>query len=111
MFPNAAKITKTAMPPTSVSNHAGKARKGLMSAALGGLVLATAISASAAEEAGDASTAGAKTGQCHGINSCKGTGACHGAGNSCAGSNSCKGKGWLKLSKADCDAKGGTFKE
>ncbi|MEE9328450.1 MAG: hypothetical protein V3U71_14290 [Cocleimonas sp.] len=45
--------------------------------------------------------------KCSGINSCKGTGACGGASNSCAGQNSCKGKGWVKASKADCDAKGG----
>lgn len=85
--------------------------KMLMTAALGGLVLATTVSVASAEEAGDGSTTGAKMGQCHGINSCKGTGACHGAGNTCAGSNSCKGKGWLRMSKTDCDAKGGTFKE
>ena len=42
--------------------------------------------------------------KCSGINSCKGTSAC-------AGQNSCKGQGWIKASKADCDAKGGKVVE
>lgn len=88
-----------------------KTSKTLMTAALGGLVLATTISTASAEEAADAGTAGTKMGQCHGVNACKGQSACHTASNSCAGMNSCKGKGWLRLSKPDCDAKGGTFKE
>ena len=46
--------------------------------------------------------------KCSGINSCKGTSACATATSACAGQNSCKGKGWIKASKADCDAKGGT---
>ena len=56
---------------------------------------------------------------CYGVNSCKGKGACHGkvdacsgkngcqAETKCGGQNSCKGKGLVKLSKADCKAKGG----
>jgi hypothetical protein len=46
--------------------------------------------------------------KCSGINSCKGTGACASATHACAGQNSCKGQGWIKASKEDCDAKGGT---
>lgn len=42
--------------------------------------------------------------KCEGANGCKGQSACHGATNGCAGQNSCKGKGYLLLSKADCDA-------
>jgi len=45
--------------------------------------------------------------KCSGINSCKGTSACATATSACAGQNSCKGQGWIKASKADCDAKGG----
>ncbi len=45
--------------------------------------------------------------KCSGINSCKGTGACGGATHACAGQNNCKGQGWIKTSKADCEAKGG----
>jgi hypothetical protein len=37
-------------------------------------------------------------------NSCKGQSACKGASNSCKGQNSCKGKGFVEMSKADCDA-------
>ncbi len=46
--------------------------------------------------------------KCSGINSCKGSSACATATSSCKGQNSCKGKGWVKASKADCLAKGGT---
>lgn len=53
----------------------------------------------------------AAVGECHGVNSCKGKGACAGEGNSCKGQNSCKGKGWVKMTKAKCDKKKGTFKE
>jgi hypothetical protein len=42
--------------------------------------------------------------KCEGVNACKGTTACGTASNSCAGKNSCKGKGFLMLSKAECDA-------
>jgi len=45
--------------------------------------------------------------KCSGINSCKGTSACATATSACSGQNSCKGQGWIKASKADCDAKGG----
>lgn len=42
--------------------------------------------------------------KCEGVNGCKGQSACKTASNSCQGQNSCKGKGFLTLSKADCDA-------
>jgi hypothetical protein len=42
--------------------------------------------------------------KCQGVNSCKGHSACKGANNACKGQNSCKGKGYLEMSKADCDA-------
>ena len=87
-----------------------RTNKTLMTAALGGLMLAATITASSAEEKGTATAGSDKTGECHGVNSCKGTGACHGAGNTCAGQNSCKGKGWIKSTKADCESKGGTYK-
>ncbi len=79
----------------------------ILTAALTGLMMAGC--ASGTKAASDSSSAVAQ-GECHGVNSCKGTGECGGAGHSCAGKNSCKGKGWVKLSKADCDAKAGTFK-
>jgi len=42
--------------------------------------------------------------KCEGVNSCKGTSACSTATNACQGQNSCKGKGYLLLSKAECDS-------
>jgi hypothetical protein len=87
-----------------------KTGKTLMTAALGGLLLAATATMASAEE-GNALAGGDKTGECHGVNACKGTGACHGVDHSCGGKNACKGKGWEKATKADCEAKGGTFKE
>lgn len=50
--------------------------------------------------------------RCYGINECSGQTACDVAGKwDCAGNNDCKGKGWLKVSKADCDDKGGSEDE
>jgi len=42
--------------------------------------------------------------KCDGANGCAGESACATADNGCAGENSCKGKGFLKLTKAECDA-------
>lgn len=57
-----------------------------------------------------APTAAADDGvKCLGINECKAQGQCNVPnGHSCAGQNECKGKGWVKVSVADCTAKGGT---
>lgn len=48
--------------------------------------------------------------KCSGINGCKGQSACATATSSCSGQNGCKGMGWIKMDKAQCDAKGGTVK-
>lgn len=49
--------------------------------------------------------------ECYGVNECKGKGSCgNGADSNCAGTNTCKGLGWIPLTKAECDAKGGTAK-
>lgn len=49
-------------------------------------------------------------GQCTGINSCKGSASCAVSGqNNCAGQNTCKGKGWLPLSKKECQSQNGKF--
>ena len=45
----------------------------------------------------------AKT-KCAGVNACKGQSACKSANNACKGQNSCKGKGFLEMTKAECDA-------
>jgi hypothetical protein len=42
--------------------------------------------------------------KCEGVNACKGQSACATAHNACQGQNSCKGQGYLKLTKAECDA-------
>lgn len=78
----------------------------VVTAALAGLMMAGCATSKATAD----KTSTVK-GECHGINSCKGTGDCGGAGTSCAGTNACKGQGWVKMTKADCDAKGGSFKE
>ena len=75
----------------------------LMTAAVAGLLLG----------AGSPTTVNAEDaakGECWGVNGCKGQGDCAGKGHSCAGENSCKGKGWVKMTKADCEAKGGDFR-
>jgi len=78
----------------------------LAGAALTGLLLGMSGCSSSSTNSGSE-----VVGECHGMNSCKSTGACGGKGHSCAGQNKCKGQGWLKLSKKDCLAKKGTFKE
>lgn len=45
--------------------------------------------------------------KCSGINSCKGTSACATATSTCHGNNECKGQGWIKVSKNECESKGG----
>jgi uncharacterized membrane protein len=49
--------------------------------------------------------------KCSGVNACKGQSECKTAATSCKGQNACKGHGWMSLSKADCDAKGGKVLE
>jgi len=89
-----------------------KTNKTLMTAALGGFMLAATLSAASAEETkATAPASGENTGECHGMNACKATGACRGVANTCAGKNACKGQGWSKTTKAECDAKGGKFEE
>ena len=42
--------------------------------------------------------------KCEGVNSCKGKSACGTANNACKGQNECAGKGFLELTKAECEA-------
>jgi hypothetical protein len=51
-----------------------------------------------------ASAADAAKVKCEGVNGCKGQSSCHTAISGCQGQNSCKGKGFLMLTKTDCDA-------
>lgn len=57
------------------------------------------VSSSAAKEAAV---------KCVGVNACKGTSACATATSACKGHNACKGTGWLPMTKAECESKGGT---
>ena len=82
----------------------------LMGAALGGILMAASCGGSDGSNSGEAPAANAM-GECHGINACKGQSACHTKEHACAGQNSCKGKGWLEMSKSDCDQKGGNWQE
>jgi len=73
-----------------------------------GLALATAaagmfMSAGIAPAFADKHMGEAKV-HCDGANACKGQSACQTASSACKGHNSCKGKGWLSLTKAECDA-------
>ena len=77
----------------------------LIASAAAALFLSGAVTARAEEKTGGDQVS------CTGVNACKGQGTCAGAGNSCTGQNACKGKGVLKMSSADCKAKGGKVVE
>ena len=50
--------------------------------------------------------------RCYAVNECAGQTACDVAGKwDCAGNNDCCGKGWLYITKVECDAKGGSDDE
>ncbi len=49
--------------------------------------------------------------KCMGVNACKGQSACGTANNACKGQNDCAGKGYLELTKAECDAAKARMKE
>lgn len=76
---------------------------------LSGFAMAAAAAAVLSTAPMAANAAAHKAGKCIGGNSCKGTSACATATTSCAGQNSCKGHGWVKMTKAECDAAGGDF--
>ena len=48
---------------------------------------------------------------CYGVNACKGQNDCKTAENACKGQGVCKGHGFLSMSKAMCDQKGGKVGE
>ena len=69
-----------------------------LAAAAASLMIAGAVAAAPTMQiAADA------VGHCMGANACKGKGACKGASNACKGQNACKGKGYLEMTKADCE--------
>ena len=71
-----------------------------------GLALATAAAGLFATAGIPAAYAGKDEAKihCEGVNSCKGQTECQTASNACKGQNSCKGKGWLEMTKAECNA-------
>lgn len=70
---------------------------------------ALAATAAALLSVAPMSATAAEKGKCVGANSCKGLSDCKMANTSCKGLNACKGQGFVSLTKAECDAKGGTF--
>ena len=70
---------------------------------------ALAATAAALLSVAPMSASAADKGKCMGVNSCKGHSDCKTANSACKGHNACKGQGFLALTKAECDAKGGTF--
>jgi uncharacterized membrane protein len=76
-----------------------------------GFALAAAAAALLATAPMGAVQADGHEGKCMGVNGCKGQSDCATSAGACKGQNTCKGHGFLKMSKADCDAKGGTFEK
>lgn len=74
--------------------------KGLL---LAGAAAALLLNPGFAATVADMQPAGKGKVRCAGVNSCKGQGDCASA-NNCKGSNNCKGQGFLRMSKADCEA-------
>lgn len=76
-----------------------KTRSSLVASAAATLFLAGLAGAAHAEDSG-----GEAKIKCEGVNSCKGQSECKTAQNSCKGENSCSGKGFMMMTKAECDA-------
>ena len=83
--------------------HIGKSGTALAAAAFALAVTGAGIAAPSAAKAEEGKV------QCMGVNSCKGHSDCKTASSSCKGLNNCKGQGFLELTKAECDEKGGTY--
>ena len=82
----------------------------ILATAAAALFMAAPIAVNAGAHSGGGEAADAK-GQCVGGNSCKGQSSCASANSSCKGQNACKGKGVVEMTKAECDAAEGEFKE
>jgi hypothetical protein len=81
--------------------------KKLSGAAVAAAAAALFISGCAGTGGGSYGEATAAKVHCVGVNSCKGQSDCKSATNSCKGQNACKGKGFVAMTKSECDAKGG----
>jgi hypothetical protein len=75
----------------------------------GATIAMTAATLLVAGTLATASMATEINGRCFGVNACKGQGQCKSAHNACKGQNTCKGKGWLAMTKGECDNQGGQF--
>ena len=64
-------------------------------------------------EGGGAVASGDENVKCFGINTCQGQSVCAvnkpdlGIEHACAGENACSGKGWIKVTRTECEAKSG----
>jgi hypothetical protein len=73
----------------------------------------TGAADSAGVDAGGAIASGDENVKCFGINSCAGESVCavnkpdQGIEHACAGENTCKNKGWIKVTRSECEAKAG----
>jgi uncharacterized membrane protein len=81
-----------------------------------GILLATAAAAlfvSSPLLAQDAHPAAEGKVKCGGVNACKGKAECNtkADSNACKGKNECAGKGWISLTKEECETKGGNVVE
>ena len=76
-----------------------KTRSALIASAAAAMFVAGLAGSAHAEESG-----GAAKIKCEGVNSCKGKSECNSAHNDCKGQNDCAGKGFMMMSKAECDA-------
>ena len=76
-----------------------RTRSALVASAAAALFLAGVAGAAYAEEPGSEAKV-----KCEGVNSCKGHSDCKSAQNSCKGKNGCAGKGFMTMTKAECDA-------
>ena len=75
-----------------------KTRSAVIASAAAALFVAGLAGAAYAEGGSDAKV------KCEGVNSCKGHSDCKSAQNSCKGKNGCAGKGFMMMTKAECDA-------
>jgi hypothetical protein len=80
--------------------------KRLSGAAVAAAAAALFISGCASMSEPSSSAQTAKV-HCFGVNACKGQSDCKSASNSCKGLNACKGKGFVAMTKSECDTAGG----
>jgi uncharacterized membrane protein len=93
---------RSAYNPARLTSFSRRVR--MNSRMLSGVALAAAAAVMFSTAAVSTATADEAKVKCEGVNSCKGHSACKSANNACKGQNSCKGKGFMEMTKAECDA-------